>query len=277
MSPTRRHQTAAQPVLRQVELDARPHLLKREGVVHRPVGGLTAPKAAQTKSSAEAPIVPLRRDVDVELSQAESRARDEEARRSSFEQARAEGLLQGRREAQAEVAQLKLKADKMAAEATAAFQARFQQILHGASTQSRAYVAEAEDELVAVVHAAVCRILGAVAPNAAVVRALTRQLIETHHVDGDLRVHLHPGDLAALGPAPQTEDRWEWVADSTVQMGGVILRRKEGGLDARLESQLEALRVALIRTRDDRKAAAALAGERAQQGAHHPGSAGRQE
>ena len=66
---------------------------------------------------------------------------------------------------------------------------------------------------------------------------------------------MHPDDLAMLqkgqGPMqglPGGTDV-QWVASSEVALGGCILQSPEGGLDARFETQLEALREMLLQTR----------------------------
>jgi len=77
-------------------------------------------------------------------------------------------------------------------------------------------------------------------------------------------VHLHPDDLQTL----QNEPGWtpsqiggndvRWVASPQVALGGCIVESPEGGLDARIETQLDALRELLLQTRRAARAGGAV-------------------
>ena len=85
---------------------------------------------------------------------------------------------------------------------------------------------------------------------------MVKQLIAQQERRAQVVVHLHPDDLDALSREDRGSDdgAWQWVGDSSVQLGGVILRSPEGSLDARLETQLAALREALLAVRRERRA-----------------------
>ena len=81
-----------------------------------------------------------------------------------------------------------------------------------------------------------------------------------------LKVYMHPGDLALLlpqdkVPAENVEkdlvrlglNQVQWVPDASILLGGCVLRSAEGGLDARLQTQLEALRVVFLEARNARQ------------------------
>ncbi len=182
-----------------------------------------------------------------------------EARKAGFDAGRLEGLLEGRQEAQAEALAAAVRARAALDALVAQSRSRLEHLLHAAAAQSQKFVADAEDDIVALAHETICRILGPVAPDAEVVRAMARQLIASTSAAGRPLVHVHPEDLDLIlqrAPNGVPQDEWDWVADASVQLGGVVLRRGCGSLDSRLESQMGALRAVLLRTRGERKAQA---------------------
>ena len=65
-----------------------------------------------------------------------------------------------------------------------------------------------------------------------------------------LTVHLHPDDCRAMEGSGQ--DALRYVADAAITLGGCRLESAAGTLDARLERQLEQLRLALLKAREER-------------------------
>lgn len=57
----------------------------------------------------------------------------------------------------------------------------------------------------------------------------------------ELRVRLHPDDVALLRGLDAAETHWQLVADSTLSRGGCLLESERSRLDARLETRLAAL------------------------------------
>ncbi|MDQ8033151.1 MAG: FliH/SctL family protein [Bordetella sp.] len=147
-------------------------------------------------------------------------------------------------------------------EAQAAVESRLRQLdgvigaLHAEALRLRAQV---EDDVLAICHAAVCRILGE--------RALQPEVLATHLSDivrnvpgeGLPTVHVHPDDLAVMtavagrpdGQATAFENlaQVRWRASADVELGGCIVQGDKGGLDARWETQLAELRAVLQRER----------------------------
>lgn len=74
-------------------------------------------------------------------------------------------------------------------------------------------------------------IVAAVRQAAAALPAATR----------DLRVRLHPDDVALLRELHAAEAHWQLVADSSIQRGGCVLESERSRLDARLETRLAAM------------------------------------
>jgi flagellar biosynthesis/type III secretory pathway protein FliH len=88
------------------------------------------------------------------------------------------------------------------------------------------------------------------------VRGLVATLAASQDWTVDLKVHVHPEDLAALHQAGLASSTWRWIGDPSVAMGGVVLRSDAGSLDARLGTQLEALRQRLVAARERRRTVA---------------------
>lgn len=57
----------------------------------------------------------------------------------------------------------------------------------------------------------------------------------------ELRVHLHPADLALLRESGAAETHWQLLADATLARGDCRLESERSRLDARLETRLAAM------------------------------------
>ena len=108
-------------------------------------------------------------------------------------------------------------------------------------------VSEAEDAIVEVVYAAVCRIVGETAATRDGVIAMINQVLASFRERDQLVVNLHPQDLAliqrsfaALEVAP-IDPQVRLRADPAVKCGGCIVESAAGSLDARLDTQLSRL------------------------------------
>jgi len=104
--------------------------------------------------------------------------------------------------------------------------------------------------MVALCFETICRLIGGAALQADVVRAQLTGLAAQGRAGRRLsmHVHVHPDD-ADLLRASAPDAGVEWVADPEVALGGCILRGREGGLDARLETMLAACKAALLAAR----------------------------
>lgn len=200
---------------------------------------------------------------------------EEEARQRGYEEGFAKGSIEGRargdEEARQRAAQAAEKASRefedhaqrltreLKQEALVGYQARVR-VLDGLIAALppaiEARLAAAEDDMLALCFEVVCRVLGesAVRPE-----ALRAQLVNaTRELRGRklAAIHMHPEDLALLQQESQELSREplaggsvQWIASTDVELGGCILQSPEGGLDARFETQLNALRESLLQTR----------------------------
>jgi flagellar assembly protein FliH len=265
-------------VLRGIRLHSQPHALKRpvvtvtESLATTPPSGLDQLAAsdvleseAASHAAYEAGFADGRKQGFV-AGQAAATAEGARALRAALEETRAqaaiegrlEGLAKGRDEGHAQASQVRNLAQAQADEAARDRLDRLDRVLQAVIAQTAQQLEQAEDDLVALSHEAVCRILGTQAAQPERLRSMVAHLLAQHGLRAQLAVHVHPDDLAALLlEAGQDGERpWRWVGDSAVQLGGVVLRSPEGSLDARLETQLAALGETLLAVRRNRKAAA---------------------
>ncbi len=167
---------------------------------------------------------------------------------SAAQRGHAQGLAQG---ADAARAQAEAQLERVNALVRALQQAR------------QALLAGQEDLLVEIAFTAVCRVLGEQAAGAAGVAAMVQQMVGAARAPEQLCVRLHPADLALLtGPdglaAHGLDPALALRADAGIALGGCLVDGPRGTLDARLEWQVEQLRLALLATRRQRAAEAAL-------------------
>ncbi|MGJ7502497.1 FliH/SctL family protein [Variovorax sp. ZT5P49] len=241
------------------------------GLVQLPTGPRSASRAsvwdtnvaAQSDSRRQAP------QVHSELAQAE-----DEARRRGYEEGFAKGSIEGRARGDEEARQLAAQAADKAArdledraermthelkqQAQAGYQARVQ-VLDGliASLPAKldARLAAAEDDMLALCFEVICSTLGESVAQPKALRAQLAQAMEKLRSRQLTAIHMHPEDLAMLQKSQGPEQGLpggpdvQWIASTEVALGGCILQSPEGGLDARFETQLSALRELLLQTR----------------------------
>jgi len=270
------------PVLRGIVMTAQPHALVRpaRAMVVPPVKMHPLPPPARPEPAAEAAgrkashheqafaegrkegYAAGRADAMAEGEQALAAAIGE-ARARAIEEGRLEGLRQGRGEAKIELERAQAQALDEAAGAVRERLELLDRLLKAVEAQAAQRLADAEDDLVALAHETVCRILGREAAQPSALRAMVKHLLVQREQRAQLAVHVHPDDLEALSHEEpgRGDGAWQWVGDNSVQLGGVILRSPEGSLDARLETQLGALRDALLAVRRERRAQLASSGK----------------
>ncbi len=239
-------------ILRGIALADEPRALT--GPVLRPVA---APPVAP-----EPPPVPRFDPAEIErLREAAFREGYERGQASGLEEGRARGFEQGQAEGRKAAESAVLQQSRTAQDRIGLMTERLEQWLallpDHFQEQLTARLRAAEDDMVALSHAVICRILGE--------RALTRDaVVEAVHAavgqfadalgSGLLAIHVHPQDLALLEADPALAE-WlgrlcagpiPWRPDETVQLGGCIVHTSQGGLDARLETQLAALQALLL-------------------------------
>lgn len=269
---------ASAPVLRGIVMHSQPHALLRPG---RAAGGTMPakvhPLAPPVRVEQASDATPGRKSPGYEQAFAEGREEGYAAGRAAAiaegrqsvqdaiaqahvraaEEGHLEGLASGRKEAQGELERARSEAADAAAADVEHRLARLDDLLKGLATDLAQRLADAEDDLVALSHEAVCRVLGEEAATPAALRSMVKHLLAQHGQRAQLAIHVHPDDLAALNEEGAPDDStWRWVPDNSVQLGGVILRSPEGSIDARLETQLAVLSETLLAVRRERKAAA---------------------
>jgi flagellar assembly protein FliH len=186
----------------------------------------------------------------------------EEGERHGHQQGLEQGLIEGRQAGTEEVRQRA----RAAQEALAACIERLDQLLCTLPTelneQVAAHIVAAEDDMVALCHTVICRLLGDKALKRDSIVHSVREAVDlccgtsgAHApLSSLLAIHVHPRDLQAL-QADATMSAWferqgmnavPWLADEAVRLGGCIVRSTQGSLDARLETQFAALQEMLL-------------------------------
>jgi flagellar assembly protein FliH len=273
---TAARQPSLPAVLRGVLLHAQPHALlrpaptDRESVLplrhtepehrrhrrHEPEHG-TADSAAYDEGFAEGHKLGyvVGRQAALAEQGASTQAAVAEARSLAAEEGRLQGLAIGRQEAQAEARRAQVEAQERFDQTARARLERLDGLLKAVTSDTSRRLEEAEEDLVALSHEALCRVLGAHAVKPECLHGMVSSLLAQHGQRKQLAVHVHPDDLAALGLEPDEAraPAWSWVGDSSVQLGGVVLRSPQGSLDARLETQMAGLRTTLLDARRERR------------------------
>ncbi len=113
-------------------------------------------------------------------------------------------------------------------------------------------VASAEDDIVAIAFEAVVKILGDRTVARQMVHAIVKKSLASDQQVGALIVRVSPADYKLLVGELESlqrqgvEGEFRVVEDARVQLGGCLLETDRGVLDARLETQMERLRKALL-------------------------------
>ena len=162
-----------------------------------------------------------------------------ELRQVTIQGAREQGLQQGRAAAET---QFKQQLQTLRA------------LIESIQSERKGYVDDLGDTAAEIVYAAVAKILGdGFEPGHAV--AAVREAIRCSRERGRLLIRVAPDDFkllssrrAELLEGASTSDV-ELVADEQVKCGGCLLEGSSGTLDARLETQMQRLREALVRAR----------------------------
>jgi len=74
-----------------------------------------------------------------------------------------------------------------------------------------------------------------------VVEAVRQAALALPSASGNLRVRLHPDDLALLRSLDMTESHWQLLPDNGLQRGDCMLESERSRLDARVETRLAAV------------------------------------
>lgn len=204
-----------------------------------------ASPAAQPVASPAAPVAPAvdiqalvnqARESVLEQFKEEAEKGRELGRQRGLQEGREQGAEESRQQFAAELARVRGIADKLQAALDGGMQGL-------------------EQMAAAIAFEAVARILGEQAATPEGILALVRRAASQHASRDGVLVRLNPADLSALRAAGALEaelpsgGKVDWLADQSVEMGGCIVEAAGGELDARLETQVEALRAALLAAR----------------------------
>jgi flagellar biosynthesis/type III secretory pathway protein FliH len=179
-----------------------------------------------------------RRTMEEELRR-ELEARVEDAAAEARGRGREEGLELGKAEALREAREQRAAALRVLAEV---------------AKRAEGQLEGMHDLMVAIAFEAVCKVLGARALDREVVAAMVHEVVSRVKQDEAILVRLHPQDCAlmrdlAADAEAQREFKVELVADDKIAFGGCIVEADGGVLDARIETQMERLRAALLKAR----------------------------
>ena len=156
------------------------------------------------------------------------------------------------------------KSDRLQEELTAKRDA-YARLLRSASAQIGQRLKEMEDDVLVLAFAMVSKILGEHAATHAGLQQQIDRALQGWHASSAPLIHLNPDDFALIKADPAWEVAFslsgqgsdsavpQLVSDPSVSVGGCILRSLDGALDARLDVQIEAMKVALLQTRNARR------------------------
>jgi len=179
----------------------------------------------------------------IEADRAEALSRDreralEEARREGHEQGAAAGYVEGMQQAREEIDTL-----------TRTQRESFEALVASIGEARRCALESAAGDAVALAFAAACRILGEAFVSAEGVRAAIDHALGQAAAEDEVIVRVARADLDRLyesEPAGIDRGGLKLVADPSISMGGCVIETSAGSLDARLETQVSALRAALL-------------------------------
>ncbi|WP_175501064.1 FliH/SctL family protein [Collimonas sp. OK412] len=227
---------------------SRPHVLSEAPVLARaPESGVQSPKAVATASPAEIQEQAWQEGYQRGLIQGQ-----EEGSRLGREEGFSDGRQEGLAAAEKESLQSVQKAIDAAQAELHKRETQLASLLKDIPARIADCLARAEDDMVALTHASVCRIVGsaAVAPDG--VRQIVQQAMEQLRSGGQVVIRLHPADYQLFADAASLLPGREvsCVSDGQVALGGCLIDYPQGTLDARLETQLRQFTDLLLRVRN---------------------------
>ncbi len=163
------------------------------------------------------------------------------------QQSAREEALQAAREAAAR--ELKEQLDKLKAQLSRERAEQMKTLALALAEQLQSMRDDLEAQVADWTFVAVCRLLGELSP--ARVQDTVQQLMRESGMDKPVTVLLHPTDHALLAAAMTSDEGQglQWRADAGIELGGCQLLGAQETLDARLEVQLQQLRLALDEAR----------------------------
>ena len=191
-----------------------------------------APAPAPAQAPAPSPAELARQEAARQQVQAELAELQADAERRGYHAGREQGDAAARRELQFQIE-------------------RFEGLAAQLTMAKAAVLADAEDDVVELAFAALCRILGEQGATREGVLAMVAQCAIGARERDQVGVRLHPDDFALLGAAGVHQARFS--PDPGIVLGGCIVDSATGELDARLETQLERLADTLSAVRAQRR------------------------
>lgn len=220
-------------VIRRAELDGDPVLVHTGAA--RVIAAAPTPSTSASLLSQPMPAVPGPAILEADL-----RRRLEREREQVLQQARQDGVAEGREVGRAEWAE---RVDQLDA------------LLAAAHDHFAAGVADHADLLVDLAFEAVVKIIGRAAPTREGVQGIVTEALKGLREREQLVIRLAPADVETIRSLRAEMTRLagckglEIVADERVELGGCLIETSGGGLDARLETQVQRLRSLLLAAR----------------------------
>jgi flagellar assembly protein FliH len=254
-------------VLKNLTLSEETFSLGRKGRARE--GGLAEPRDAEGLATPALPPAPNPAKIAQDAAYQEGL---EQGRKVGHEQGRElgykAGLEQGLQEGKDKGFKESLRLEQQARDALAASIQRLDALTNAITSQCNEQMTvrmqASEEDMVALCLTVVCRFLGEKLVSRETIAQAVRQAIQKCCGSGTqsalsslLAVHVNPADLAVLQENPELLE-WlkrngagslPWIPDEQVRLGGCIVRSSQGSLDARLETQFEALREVLLQAR----------------------------
>jgi flagellar assembly protein FliH len=181
-----------------------------------------------------------------------------EGLQASHDQDRADGfrtgLEQGRRAAQQEAEQVHAAAKK----ACAARVGNLDALLAALPVEFDRRLAQTEDEMLGLCFEALSRMVGEAAASPEGQRAMVRQAVLEANSQAVATIHVNPRDLENLQNDQElaawlgSTRRVQWLGDDRIKLGGCLVSAPDGGLDARLETQMARLASVFAKARKER-------------------------
>jgi flagellar assembly protein FliH len=186
-------------------------------------------------------IAAIRREVEAERVRLHAAMADEqaEAMRAAAEAGFAQGVERG-------LAEGRFRLDAVAD--------RLEALAAGLQACRSEVIEAAEETMVEIAFAAVCRIAGTQAASRAAVLHAVREAAAHLNTGDSLCVFVHPDDLASLQEAAPGFEQVAFAASPAVRAGGCLIEGPVGTLDARLDIQLAQLAAALGKAHATRRA-----------------------
>jgi flagellar assembly protein FliH len=172
----------------------------------------------------------------------------ERQQREAYDKAYSAGFEEGREAGREQGA---IEGDAEGREAYASGLRQLEALAHSLDQSVQKSLDEAEDLVVSLVYETVCKIVGDALATREGVAALVSQALTQLRGKPALLIRVNPLDLELLeeGSAFGVSTEADWRADESVPMGGCIVESEHGTLDARIDTQLNQLKRALLAAR----------------------------